>query len=130
MRASERRGDWSCERFAWAVVRLMADRALALEWERDSGENWAQVLNGDRVVALVCRIAPIVFVNPGAIRAAVAEELRSDGVEIVEMADLDDARYSASPASVAAVFPDHHWRSETASLSGFSANDLHWMTAT
>lgn len=123
--ASKRRASWSLERGRKLVQAISSSIAGAeVDWDEDSGEEWARILLGDRVVAMVrVRIPLAIVLNELSIPASMRRE-----VVFISVGSLDATSMRADPESVASAFPERVV-SPTLDLNEFSAFDLWFATS-
>ncbi|MCP4545785.1 MAG: hypothetical protein GY835_04880, partial [bacterium] len=113
----------------WLVKVLATCSGATLDWDIGAGEEWARVLNGGTPVAYFRVDLPLVLAAKQRIRSWVLEEVRQVAV-VVEYRNTDELEFRVELNAFDQAFPTHQWRTEVCSPDCFSANDLHWMTAT
>lgn len=96
-----------------------------VDWDEESGEEWARVLVDQFVVALIRAKIPLVIV----VRSEFAQvrQIAHDAVSIV-VDDMDSPWLSATSESIGQTFPEREV-SPTLDPSAFSAMDL-WFATT
>ena len=124
--AVSRASDWSSAR-ALALGQRIQQRLLAsqLDWDDEVGEEWIRILLAGRPVTIISTVFPVVFYRPVGATAVLAES-SSPSLALMEAEDWDGARYSVSDTT--AVLPAAKAWSPDIDPSGFSINDLWWMT--
>jgi len=121
---------WHPRMYEWLVKVLATCSGSTLDWDIGAGEEWARVLNGGGTPVAYFRVdLPLVLVAKQRIRPWVLDEMRQVAV-VVEYREADEPEFMVELNAFDQAFPTHQWRTETCSLDCFSANDLHWMTAT
>lgn len=131
LREASRRSDgWSDATFFRYLAFLLANHSNAtLDWDIGAGEEWARVISNDMPIAYLRVDLPLILVASARVKPAVLEELEKLAV-VVEYEEADKPAFSLDVVAFNEVFPSHTWRTDVCSPESFSANDLHWMTAT
>lgn len=126
LEAASRRTSWSIERasdLARTVAALVP--GAEVDWDDDSGEEWARILVDRFVIALVRAQLPLVIVVRGEVGRLRA---LGSGVVVVIVDDMDTPRLSCRSDVISQVFPEREV-SPTLEPEAFSALDL-WFATT
>ena len=124
-----RSGGWTeadGERLALRLAEAVPRSTLELE---PGDEQWARILSGKELLAIVRLPEPIVIAHQSA-PASLLSAVGPDVVLVVLTEGWDDSVLTADPEVVQRAFPEEHlWTTEAQSLSDpFSALDLWYVT--
>jgi hypothetical protein len=95
------------------------------DWDADAGEDWARVLIGGRVVALVCLLGPLIIID-GRMAAHVNTDFY-DGPKI-EVESFSETLLECNPRVLGLALGESVLKSPAFNPASFSANDL-WFSS-
>jgi hypothetical protein len=128
--AKRRTAGWSQSAvYEWIVKVLALYPESTLDWDIGAGEEWARVLFRQAVIAYFRLDLPLVFIAENRMTGTVQDFLEEVPI-VITFLSAESKEFSLDLASFHEAFPGHEWRQEACNLQCFSANDLHWMTAT
>jgi hypothetical protein len=99
---------------------------LIPQWDRDAGEDWGRLLQGDRIAALVRIDCPLLLVQTD-LRKQLDDDRCLENVVVCEFEDPADAKYRADPATIVALGGEGAIGAAFSPQS-FSIDDLWWAT--
>jgi hypothetical protein len=117
--------DWRPERGVWLGRAIAGRLDSELDWDEGAGEAWARVLDGGRVVVLICMLGPLLIVT-GDTAAGLADI--TAGLPVITVPSIDDEILECRGESLRAAFGEQGWDAIGFDMACFSAGDLWYMT--
>jgi len=100
-----------------------------LDWDEDAGEDWARVLTGGKVAALISLIGPLaVVIGTGARWQPPEADADAGAVVVIKVPGLDAAVLRCDPGVLRAAFGDRVVDNPALDADAFSVSDLWFAT--
>ncbi|MEV4420723.1 hypothetical protein AB0L40_12215 [Patulibacter sp. NPDC049589] len=130
-RATTLAASWTVDSVHAATRRLAAasDSRLTIDWDDDAGEDWARLLDGPTVVALISAQIPLLIVSDSLPKPALST---TDEFVVLTVGEMDTAALSANVEVLRSAFPQI-WALSLADGGGlspdrFSPDELWFLT--
>jgi hypothetical protein len=123
-----KKSKWNRQKFIEIVLFILRRNAKSwVQWDEDSGELWARVLLGDKVIAIISSVQPIALLAHSFNEQLVTQ--LEDDIVVIKFHEYDGQEFSLDPEVYYKLFGER-WRTETSDIMRFSAHDLYFQSST
>ena len=99
-----------------------------LDWDEDAGEDWARVLEGEKVTVLVCMTGPMAIVIGDAASRVFVDTGDADALVVIYVPEFDAVVLHCDAIVLRDAFGDRVWDNPALDTDAFSASELWFCT--